>query len=55
MTDTTLRVAVFKGDGIGQDVTDAALAVIEASRKRTGMFTLHYEFLDAGAGYFELV
>ena len=51
MTDK-LRVAVFKGDGIGADVTEAALAVLEAARQRVGGFTLQYDYLDAGAAYY---
>jgi 3-isopropylmalate dehydrogenase len=47
------RIAVIKGDGIGVDVSDAALAVIEAAQRRVGNLSLGYEFLDAGAGYFQ--
>ena len=45
-------VAVLKGDGIGIDVTDATLAVIEAVRKRVTGFKLDFKFYEAGAGYF---
>ncbi len=53
MPEPAFRIATFKGDGIGVDVTDATLAVIEAARKRVGGFNLQFEFMDAGAAYFE--
>jgi 3-isopropylmalate dehydrogenase len=46
------RIAVIKGDGIGANVTDAAIAVIEAARRRVGGFALDYDELRAGAAYF---
>ena len=46
------RIAVIRGDGIGVDVTDAAIAVLEVARRRVGGFTLDYEDLVAGAGYY---
>lgn len=46
------RIAVIQGDGIGVDVTDPALAVIDAVQRRLSGFTLEYEHLLAGAGYF---
>jgi 3-isopropylmalate dehydrogenase len=48
----TFRIAVIRGDGIGVDVTDAAIAVMEAARRRGGGFSLDYEDLVAGAGYY---
>ena len=53
MTTHSYRIAIIKGDGIGVDVTDAAMAVLDAARRRTGGFTLVREELLAGAGYFE--
>ena len=52
MTDLHLRIAVFKGDGIGVDVTDAAMAVLDAAQRRVGGFVLDYEPLLAGAAYY---
>lgn len=52
MTNGQVTVAVFKGDGIGVDVTDAALSVVDAARLRVGGFTIKYDYLDAGAAYF---
>jgi len=52
MTDTAFRVAVIRGDGIGADVIDAAITVIEAARRRVGGFRLDYEELLAGAAYY---
>ncbi|MDA8586030.1 isocitrate/isopropylmalate family dehydrogenase [Rhodobacteraceae bacterium] len=47
-----LRVAVIKGDGIGIDVTEAALAVVDAALSKTGAASLVYEQIQSGAGYF---
>jgi len=47
-----VEVAVIKGDGIGVDVTDATLAVIEAARDVVGEFALSYRDIRAGAGYY---
>jgi len=52
MPARSYRIAVIKGDGIGVDVTNAALEVIEAVHRRVGGFTLEYEDLRAGAAYF---
>ena len=52
MTNHTFRIAVIRGDGIGADVTDAAVAIIEAARRRVGGFKLDYDELLAGAGYY---
>ena len=52
MGNQKFRVAVIRGDGIGVDVTDATLAVVDAARARVGGFELEYESLLAGAGYF---
>ena len=52
MTNRRYRVAVIRGDGIGVDVIDATIAVIEAARRRVGGFILDYEDLLAGAAYY---
>jgi 3-isopropylmalate dehydrogenase len=52
MNETTCNLAVIRGDGIGVDVTDAALAVIEAARGKTGGFRLICNDLEAGAEYY---
>ncbi|MEM6311052.1 MAG: isocitrate/isopropylmalate family dehydrogenase [Pseudomonadota bacterium] len=46
------KIAVIKGDGIGVDVTDAALDVARAAVKRVGGCRLVFEETKAGAGYF---
>ncbi len=46
------QVAIIRGDGIGIDVTDATLAVIDAARARVGGFDLEYREILAGAGYY---
>ncbi len=52
MAAESFRVAVIPGDGIGVNVTEAALAAVEAARQRVGGFALSLQHLDAGAGYF---
>ncbi len=44
---------MIPGDGIGIDVTAAALAVVEAARRRVGGFQLNFEHLQGGAGYYQ--
>ena len=46
------KIAVIKGDGIGVEVTDAALAVIEAAREVVGGFAFEFREIRAGADYF---
>ena len=52
MSQSTYRVAVFRGDGIGPDVTDATIAVLEAAQKCVGGFCLNFSSYHAGATYF---
>ena len=39
-TEKTFRICVLPGDGIGTEVTEAAIAVVEAAQKRRGGFAL---------------
>ena len=52
MTRQVLEIAVIKGDGIGADVTDAALAVVDAALAKTAGPRLRYREVLAGAGYY---
>jgi 3-isopropylmalate dehydrogenase len=52
MTESKFNIAVIKGDGIGVDVTDATMAIVDAARKRVGGFQLELNELIAGAGYY---
>ncbi len=47
-----MRVALIKGDGIGVEVTEAAIAVVDAALARTSAPRLRYDEIRAGAGYF---
>ena len=47
-----LRIALIRGDGIGVDVAEAAMAVVEAAVARTGAPALAQVGIHAGAGYF---
>jgi 3-isopropylmalate dehydrogenase len=48
----SFNISVIRGDGIGVDVTDATLSVINTAAERTGGFSLGYIDIEAGAGYF---
>ena len=52
MNRSELRIALIKGDGIGVDVSEAALEIVDAALKKTGEPRLHYREIAAGAGYF---
>lgn len=47
-----LRVALIRGDGIGIDVANATVAIVDAAVAKTGLPALTYEEIHAGAGYF---
>ena len=47
------RIALIRGDGIGYDVSNAAVAVIDGSLDKIGISPLHYEEIKAGAGYYQ--
>lgn len=46
------HVALIRGDGIGVDVAEAAMAVVAASLERTGLPQMRVTDIAAGAGYF---
>lgn len=46
-----LRIVVMPGDGIGQEVMDAAIAVLERVEARIGGFRLRFEHHHGGAAY----
>ena len=47
------RIALYPGDGIGPEVTAAAVAVLEAARKCAGGFSLEFTRFDWGVAYHE--
>lgn len=47
-----MKVAVIKGDGIGVDVTEATLALVDAALAGADAKALNYEQIEAGATYF---
>src|SRR2546425_5857436 len=48
----TYTIVVLKGDGIGPEVIDAALQVLEAVERNEGSFRLDFHFYPAGAAYY---
>jgi isocitrate/isopropylmalate dehydrogenase len=43
------RIALYPGDGIGPEVTDAAVAVLSAAEVRSKSFRLEFESFDWGS------
>jgi len=43
---------MIRGDGIGIDVTDAALAIVEAALEKSSNIRLSYNEISAGATYY---
>jgi 3-isopropylmalate dehydrogenase len=52
-TDQSLRIVVLPGDGIGIEVMDAALAVLEPLVRRVGGFALAFETHPGGAHHYQ--
>ena len=52
MAGQDFQIAVIRGDGIGIDVTEAALAVVDAALRKASSRRLAYRDISAGAGYF---
>jgi len=48
-----MKIALIKGDGIGIDVAEAAIAVVDAAVAKAGAPGLTYDAVHAGAGYFK--
>jgi tartrate dehydrogenase/decarboxylase / D-malate dehydrogenase len=49
----THRIALYPGDGIGPEVTDAAVTVLAAAEKQAGTFRVDYERFDWGIAHFD--
>lgn len=49
----TYRLALYPGDGIGPEVTDAAVAVLSAVKSNSRAFDLGFEQFDWGMPHFE--
>ncbi len=47
-----LNIAVFPGDGIGSEIIEVCLKVLEKVEKRVGGYHLNFEILPAGAAYY---
>lgn len=52
MNEVLLRIAVLPGDGIGPEVMDACLEVLDALQARVGGYRLAFERLAAGAEHY---
>ncbi len=46
---SAFRIAVFPGDGIGREVTEPCIELMQAAVRRTGNLSLSFERLPAGA------
>jgi len=49
----TFRIALYPGDGIGPEVTDAAVAVLTAEEIRSKSFRLEFESFDWGMSHYD--
>jgi tartrate dehydrogenase/decarboxylase/D-malate dehydrogenase len=49
----THRIALYPGDGIGIEVTDAAVAALQAVERRAGRFRLAFERFDWGMAHYD--
>jgi tartrate dehydrogenase/decarboxylase/D-malate dehydrogenase len=49
----TYRIALYPGDGIGIDVTDAAVAALESVAARVRTFRLEFERFDWGMAHYD--
>jgi len=49
----THRIALYPGDGIGPDVVDATVPVLDAVARKAGSFRLAYESFDWGMPHYE--
>src|SRR5262245_62027940 len=48
----TYTIVVLKGDGIGPEVIDATLQVLDAVERREGSFHLEWQFYPAGSEHY---
>jgi 3-isopropylmalate dehydrogenase len=53
MANTDIQVALIRGDGIGVDVSDASLAMVDAALAKSTGLRIDYREILAGAGYFK--
>ncbi len=51
--NSSARIALIHGDGIGIDVTDATMVVVDAAISRAGNCRITYDKIKSGAGYFK--
>ena len=49
----TIRIALYPGDGIGVEVTDAAVRVLEAAQERLGGFSLEFSRFEWGIDFYD--
>jgi 3-isopropylmalate dehydrogenase len=49
----TYQIVVLPGDGIGPEIVDGTLQVLETLQNRVGRFRLEYKFCEAGAACYQ--
>ena len=49
----TFNIATFKGDGIGPDVINSAIKIIEKASNAVGGLNFEWNFIKAGAAYYK--
>ncbi len=49
----TYNIVMIPGDGIGPELLDAAVQVLDKIQELAGDFRFSYAFHEAGAGYYQ--
>lgn len=52
--NTDFRIATFAGDGIGPEVTEPTIKILDAVAAQYGGFSLQFLHLDAGAAHYQV-
>jgi 3-isopropylmalate dehydrogenase len=52
MRNDTATIAVYPGDGIGQEIIPATIEILKRLENHIGGFTLRFDHYDAGAAYY---
>ena len=54
MSYSYFQIATIPGDGIGKDIIDSAISIVNLSSKISGGFKCEWHMINAGAEYYSL-
>ena len=54
MSNSNFHIATIPGDGIGKDIVESAISIVNLSSKITGGFKCQWQIIKAGAEYYSL-